>query len=94
MMSSVRFPHILLMRLMSMSQEFPTISHDNLEEPSSPSNQALDACVVNEWDPIDQLHPTNDEAPSLYNFPDGTSFEIGQNFVSKEELKTSYMKQR
>ena len=74
--------------------EFPTVSHNNLEDPSSPTNQALDTCVVNDCDPIDQLHPTNDEAPALHSFPDGSSFEIGQNFVSKEELKTSYMKQR
>ena len=67
--------------------EFPTVSHNNLEDPSSPTNQAFDTCVANDCDPIDQLHPTNDEAPSLYSFPDGSSFEIGQNFVSKEELK-------
>ena len=44
-------------------------------------------CVVNDWDPIDQLHPTNNEAPSLYSFPNGSSFKIGQNFMSKKELK-------
>ena len=67
--------------------EFPTVSHDNLEEQSSPCNQALDMYVVNDWDPIDQLHIINDEAHSLYSFLDGSNFEIVQNFVSKEELK-------
>ena len=60
--------------------EFPTVSHDNLEESSSPTNQALDMCVVNDWDSIDQLNPTNNKAPSLYYFLDGSNFEIGQNF--------------
>ena len=68
--------------------EIPTVSHDNLEEPSSPCNQALDMLVINDWDPIDQLYPTNDEAPSLYIYSDGSNFEISQNFVSKEELKS------
>ena len=38
-------------------------------------------CVVNYWNPIDQLNPTNDETPSLYSFPYGSNFEIGQNFM-------------
>ena len=44
-------------------------------------------CVVNDWDQIDHLNLTNDKAPYLYSFLDGSNFEIGQNLVSKEKLK-------